>query len=310
MNYIVETKHLTKRYKNDYAVGDVELKIPKGSVYGFLGPNGAGKTTTLRMLLGLIQPTQGEVFLFGQNIKKKRESILSQVGSLIENPSYYGHLNAVENLDIYRTILKAPKSKIREVLDIVGLTGAEKKKVKKYSLGMKQRLGIAIALLGDPKLLILDEPTNGLDPQGIQEIRSLIMKLAREREITVLLSSHLLSEIDQMADYVGIISKGKLIFQDRIELLRNRAKPEIQMNVNKLEQAWKVVMAMGIQSEQKDDVLVIRQTDDKTISHIVEKLVQNGIEIYRIEEIKKSLEDIFLDVVKEDPTHAQDIVNR
>ncbi|MBJ8027850.1 ABC transporter ATP-binding protein [Bacillus cereus group sp. N21] len=305
MNYILKTTGLTKRYRNDYVVHNVDLKIPKGEIYGFLGPNGAGKTTSIRMLLGLIKPTQGKVVIFQQDLAKERLSILSKIGALVENPSYYAHLNAIENLEVYRILRNAPKEKIEEVLQIVGLQHAAKQKVKEYSLGMKQRLGIAIALLGDPQLLILDEPTNGLDPEGIHEIRTLIKQLAKERGITILISSHLLSEIDQMATYVGIIAKGKLIFQDKIETLRRHAQHSISLMTDKSDAAWKIILAKGIPSMQEEQRIILSNVSNETVGEIVKTLVTHKISVFRIEENKKSLEEIFLQLIKEEETHVQ-----
>ncbi|MBO1578628.1 ABC transporter ATP-binding protein [Bacillus sp. XF8] len=305
MNYILKTTGLTKRYRNDYVVHNVDLKIPKGEIYGFLGPNGAGKTTSIRMLLGLIKPTQGKVVIFQQDLAKERLSILSKIGALVENPSYYAHLNAIENLEVYRILRNAPKEKIEEVLQIVGLQHAAKQKVKEYSLGMKQRLGIAIALLGDPQLLILDEPTNGLDPEGIHEIRMLIKQLAKERGITILISSHLLSEIDQMATYVGIIAKGKLIFQDKIEILRQHAQHSITLMTDKPNAAWKLILAKGIPSMQEENQIILSNVSNEIIGEIVKTLVTHNISVFRIEENKKSLEEIFLQLIKEEETHVQ-----
>ncbi|HEK9103566.1 ABC transporter ATP-binding protein [Bacillus pfraonensis] len=305
MTYILKTTGLTKKYRNDYVVHNVDLKIPKGEIYGFLGPNGAGKTTSIRMLLGLIKPTQGNVEIFQQDLAKERLSILSKIGALVENPSYYAHLNAIENLEVYRILRNAPKEKIEEVLQIVGLQHAAKQKVKEYSLGMKQRLGIAIALLGDPQLLILDEPTNGLDPEGIHEIRMLIKQLAKERGITILISSHLLSEIDQMATYVGIIAKGKLIFQDKIGRLRQHAHRSITLMTDKPDSAWKLILSKGIPSIQEEKQIILSNVSNETISNIVKILVTHNISVFRIEENKKSLEEIFLQLIKEEETHVQ-----
>ncbi|MEN1935172.1 ABC transporter ATP-binding protein [Paenibacillus sp. 102] len=305
MNYILKTTGLTKKYRNDYVVHNVDLKIPKGEIYGFLGPNGAGKTTSIRMLLGLIKPTQGNIEIFQQDLAKERLSILSKIGALVENPSYYAHLNAIENLEVYRILRNAPKEKIEEVLQIVGLQHAAKQKVKEYSLGMKQRLGIAIALLGDPQLLILDEPTNGLDPEGIHEIRMLIKQLAKERGITILISSHLLSEIDQMATYVGIIAKGKLIFQDKIGRLRQHAHHSITLMTDKPDAAWKLILAKGIPSLQEEEKIILSNVSNETVGEIVKTLVTHNISVFRIEENKKSLEEIFLQLIKEEETHVQ-----
>ncbi|PEB38989.1 ABC transporter ATP-binding protein [Bacillus pseudomycoides] len=305
MKYIVETNNLTKKYKNSSVVGGVNLKIPEGEIYGFLGPNGAGKTTSIRMLLGLIKATEGNITIFGKDLNKNRLSILSDVGALVENPSYYAHLNAIENLEVYRILRNIPKEKVHAVLKTVGLQNAAHQKVKEYSLGMKQRLGLAIALLGDPRLLILDEPTNGLDPQGIHEMRELIKSLAKERGITILVSSHLLSEIDQMATYVGIISKGRLIFQDKIEILRQHSQNSIKLLVDKPKEAWKIILASGIPSVMEEDKIVISNTNNTIIAKIVKALVANDISVFRIEEEKNSLEDIFLNIVKEEQNDVQ-----
>ncbi|MED4653698.1 ABC transporter ATP-binding protein [Bacillus pseudomycoides] len=305
MKYIVETNNLTKKYKNSSVVSGVNLKIPEGEFYGFLGPNGAGKTTSIRMLLGLIKATEGNITIFGKDLNKNRLSILSDVGALVENPSYYAHLNAIENLEVYRILRNIPKEKVHAVLKTVGLQNAAHQKVKEYSLGMKQRLGLAIALLGDPRLLILDEPTNGLDPQGIHEMRELIKSLAKERGITILVSSHLLSEIDQMATYVGIISKGRLIFQDKIEILRQHSQNSIKLLVDKPKETLKIILASGIPSVMEKDKIVISNTNNTAIAKIVKTLVANDISVFRIEEEKNSLEDIFLNIVKEKENDVQ-----
>ena len=230
-NYIIETKNLTKRFGKFTAVDGVNLQVPQGGIYGFLGPNGAGKSTTIRMILGLVNETKGEIKVFGDSIKRNRIQILKRVGSMVESPSYYGHLTAYENLEITRQILGVEKKEIGRVLEIVKLTDVQNKTVKKFSLGMKQRLGIAQALLGTPELLILDEPTNGLDPSGIIEIRELIKGLPHKYGITVLISSHILSEIELMATHVGIINKGKLLFQGTMDDLRDKQKEEILVAV-------------------------------------------------------------------------------
>lgn len=217
---IIDTMNLTKRTGTQLRVNHVDLHVPEGCVYGFLGPNGAGKTTTLKLLLGLLKPTEGAISFFGERMTdKNRLSILKHTGSLIESPSYYGHLTGLENLQIVAKLKKASAADITNVLQTVRLYEQKDKKVKQYSLGMKQRLGIAMALLGNPRVLILDEPTNGLDPAGIQEIRKFIKDLPVIRQITVIVSSHLLNEIEQMADMVGIISHGELLFQGTLAAL-------------------------------------------------------------------------------------------
>lgn len=218
--YIIETKDLSKKHGTQLRVNNLCLQIPEGCVYGFLGPNGAGKSTTIKLLLGLLKPTNGEIYFFQERMTaKNRLSILQYTGSLIESPSFYGHLTGLENLQIIAKLKKVPASEITKVLHTVRLYEQRDKKVKHYSLGMKQRLGIAMALLGNPRILILDEPTNGLDPAGIQEIRELIKNLPVTHQMTVIVSSHLLSEVEQMADMVGIINHGELVFQGSMAAL-------------------------------------------------------------------------------------------
>ncbi|MFJ7889832.1 ABC transporter ATP-binding protein [Lysinibacillus xylanilyticus] len=294
MEYIVQTEKLSKSFGKEQAVSNINLKIRKGEIYGFLGPNGAGKTTTIRMLLGLMKPSSGTIKIFQKDLKKERINILAKVGSLVENPSYYPHLTAYENLEALRKILGVPKSRIDEVLEIVRLKDAADKKVKGFSLGMKQRLGIAASLLHNPELLILDEPTNGLDPSGIIEIRNLIKRLPEEYGMTIIISSHLLSEIDQMATQVGIVTKGKMIFQDSIEAMRRFAQPKVVIKVSDSEKGWRSLVANGIKAEHKDDLIFFDECSDEKVAHIVQILVQEGVSVYRVEEEKRSLEEIFL----------------
>ncbi len=223
MKEIVRTQGLSKKYGDFYPVKGMDLSVIERTVYGFCGPNGAGKSTTLKMLLGLVRPTAGSIHIFGREVTdKNRLEILRQTGSLIESPSYYGHLSGKENLKILAGLLQVPDENIEEVLRIVRLDRQGKKKVSAYSLGMKQRLGLAAALLNFPKLLILDEPTNGLDPAGIQEMRELIRSLPEKYGMTVIISSHLLSEIDQIVDDIGIIANGKLKYQGSLNRLHEQ----------------------------------------------------------------------------------------
>lgn len=214
---IIETKNLTKSYADFTAVSGINLHIPKGAVYGFLGPNGAGKSTTMKMFLGLTKPSGGSFTIDGKKYPENRVQILKEIGSFIEAPAFYGNLSGEENLEIIRKILGLPKSSVAEALEIVGLTQFKKRLAKKYSLGMKQRLGLASALIGKPPILILDEPTNGLDPVGIHEIRTLIRSLPEKFDCTVLVSSHLLSEIELMADTIGILNHGHLLFEGTLD---------------------------------------------------------------------------------------------
>ena len=226
MEYMITTKKLTKKYKNFVSVNNVSLHIRKGSIYGFLGPNGAGKSTTMKMLLGLTAPTKGSFTIDGRRFPEDRIAILKEVGSFIESPSFYANLTGRENLDIIRRILGLPKDSVDDALELVGLEEFGGRLAKKYSLGMKQRLGLAGALLGRPPVLILDEPTNGLDPSGIHEIRKLIKSLPDLYDCTIMISSHMLSEIELMADDIGILNHGKLLFEGSLEDLRHRTGRE------------------------------------------------------------------------------------
>ena len=224
-NTILEIKNLSKKSGTGYRVKNLSMSIPKSCVYGFLGPNGAGKTTTLKMILGLIKKDAGEIKMFGEDVSAKNLlALLHKTGSLIENPGGYPHLSGLENMQIIAKLKGVNETEIEKALKTVRLYEQKDKKLGAYSLGMKQRLGIAMALLGDPKLLILDEPSNGLDPAGIMEIRNLITSLPKERGMTVLISSHLLNEIEQMADYVGIIHKGQMLYQGKLSELESTGK--------------------------------------------------------------------------------------
>ena len=223
MEYIITTEQLTKKYKNFVSVNNVSLHIRKGSIYGFLGPNGAGKSTTMKMLLGLTAPTKGSFVIDGRHFPEDRIDILKEVGSFIESPSFYANLTGRENLDIIRRILGLPETSVDDALELVGLEEFGGRLAKKYSLGMKQRLGLAVALLGRPPVLILDEPTNGLDPSGIHEIRNLVKSLPDLYDCTIMISSHMLSEIELMADDIGILNHGNLLFEGSLEDLRHSA---------------------------------------------------------------------------------------
>ncbi len=295
MKYIVETKGLSKSYGDKQVVRDVDLKVPKGCVYGFMGPNGAGKSTTLKMLLGLVKAGSGEARIAGKEMNpKNRLEILKETGSLIESPSYYGHLTGRENLEIVRTLKGAPEKEIDQVLKLVRMERQQNKKAREYSLGMKQRLGLAAALIGRPELLILDEPTNGLDPAGIQEIRELICELPKRMGITVLVSSHLLSEMDQMADYVGIINHGQLIFQDKLDVLHEHSKSKLLLQVMNRTVTLKILESRGVEGRVTEEGIMIPGFSDDRTADLVSALAAGGAGLFRVEERQKSLEDIFL----------------
>lgn len=295
---IIETHHLSKKYGSVLRVSDLSLRVPEGCIYGFLGPNGAGKSTTLKMILGLVRPTGGDISVFGMPMSSRRRlRILKQVGSLIESPSYYGHLTGEENLRIVQTMRGVPAQHIQEVLEIVRLADQKNKRVAHYSLGMKQRLGLAAALLGYPKLLILDEPTNGLDPAGIQEMRELIKALPARFGMTVLVSSHLLSEIDQMADHVGIIREGELVFQDSLAALHSRSKHHLALRTNDNARAQALLQERHLHvSDEGDGYLTLPLLSDDTTMALVQLMNAQGVGVLRLEERQKSLEDIFLEL--------------
>ncbi|MEK4248963.1 ABC transporter ATP-binding protein [Paenibacillus sp. FSL W7-1287] len=294
MSIIVQTEQLTKTFQKQQAVDHVDMVIREGEIYGFLGPNGAGKTTTIRMLLGLMKPTSGTVRIFGKELQKSKLDILRQVGSLVENPSYYPHLTAYENLNVVREIVGVSHKRISEVLETVRLTEAAHRKVKGFSLGMKQRLGIAAALLHQPKLLVLDEPTNGLDPSGIIEIRELIKSLPQQYGMTVLISSHLLSEIDQIATAVGVVSRGKLIYQDQMSNLRKLARSTIRIQCSEPGKAVAALKQLELAAAHEQEQLILENCSNRSVADAVSLLVHQGHDIYRVEENKQSLEQIFL----------------
>ena len=294
---IIETHDLCKQYGNTLRVAHLDLDVPEGSIYGFLGPNGAGKSTTLKMILGLVRPTAGNIKVLGKKMDgANRLSILRQVGSLIESPSYYGHLTGEENLRIVQTLRGVPEKNIREVLQIVRLDGQRGKKVAHYSLGMKQRLGLAAALLGYPKLLILDEPTNGLDPAGIQEMRELICDLPERFGMTVVVSSHLLSEIDQMADHVAIIREGELVFQDTLEALHGRSRHHLALRTTNNPVARAILQEKSVSCREEEGYLILPILTDELTAQLTRLLAERRLGVIRLEERQKSLEDIFLEL--------------
>ena len=294
---IVQTRGLCKQYGKVMRVNRLDLQVPEGAIYGFLGPNGAGKSTTLKMILGLVRPTAGSISVFGKEVNgHNRLDMLRQVGSLIESTSYYGHLTGEENLKVVQTLRGVPEKDVYEVLEIVRLEGQRNKKVAHYSLGMKQRLGLAAALLGFPRLLILDEPTNGLDPAGIQEMRELICSLPARFGMTVLVSSHLLSEIDQMADHVGIIREGELVFQDTLETLHRHSRHNLALRTGDNEGALKLLHQNRVPCAQEEDYILLPRLDDPDAAKLIRYLIGHGVDVLRLEERQKSLEDIFLEL--------------
>lgn len=294
-NYAIETVGLNYNFGAQAVVKNLSLQVPQGSIYGFLGPNGAGKTTTIKILLNLLQSPADQVFIFGKEINSNRIESLKRIGSLVEQPAIYGHLTGKENLLNRCILLGIKKSKCAEMLSLVGLTDAADKKAGKYSLGMKQRLGIALALISDPELLLLDEPTNGLDPNGIIEIRNLMIDLTAKHGKTILVSSHLLAEIERIATHVGIINKGELLFQGTIDALQDLSKPAVKIETDNQQKAISLLKNEGIETTHTDELTVsVAYTDKVAMGKINTLLVNNGVSVYSISKERKDLENLFL----------------
>lgn len=300
--YCIETIDLTHKFsENETALNLVNLQVIEGAIYGFLGPNGAGKTTTLKLILGLLKKQHGEISVFGKPFEKYRVETLRNIGSMIESPSIYGHLTAFENLKVLQKVYGCPKERIQEVLELVGLAQTGNKKVNQFSLGMKQRLSIAIALLHSPSLLILDEPTNGLDPNGILEIRELLRNLNQNHGITILVSSHLLSEIEKLVTHIGIINRGKLLFQGTLaELMSKRQQNScIVFETSSDTDASQIISEFSRISRIEPGKIVIPVLEKERIAFINQNLVRSGIDVYQIGKIESDLEKIFFDVISD-----------
>jgi ABC-2 type transport system ATP-binding protein len=296
--YAIETKGLTHHFSpSDRVLNDISLRVPAGSIYGFLGPNGAGKTTTLRLVLGLLSQQQGSIEIFGMSLRRHRMEILRRVGSSIESPSIYAHLTARENLAIWQIIFQCPATRIDEVLRLVGLAHTGSKRASQFSLGMKQRLSIAVALLHDPSLLILDEPTNGLDPHGILEMRDLLLALNRDHGTTILVSSHLLSEIERLVTHVGIINRGTVIFQGPFAELSEKRKAVTIIDTSDNDRALAVVKETGFEVRLEHEKLLVPSLPPPDISRINRLLVQAELDVYQIAPGGNDLEKIFLDLI-------------
>jgi ABC-2 type transport system ATP-binding protein len=295
----VETQGLSKTYGRATAVSDVALQVPSCSVYGFLGPNGAGKTTTIRMLLGLIRPSAGKAMIFGHDVARERNRTAAMIGSMVETPALYDRLTGRENLEVARLLVGAERSEIDRVLEVVELTGAAGKIAKTYSQGMKQRLGLARALLGRPRLLILDEPTNGLDPEGILAFRKLIRALPAEHDVTVLVSSHLLAEVEEMATHIGILDKGRLVMQGDMAELKRRSQRTVLISVLDAVRAAKLLADQGIEAEVRDAETVafeIAASDQPKdiLANLNRYLVEHGCVPFEIRMLRATLEDMYM----------------
>ena len=296
---IIETKNLNYQFnKKEKILKNINLQVPDESVYGFLGPNGAGKTTTLRLLLGLLKAQEGSIQIFGKDLNKNRIEILKNVGSLIEQPSLYGHLTGKENLDVYRHIFALSSSRVAEILALVGLSSAANKKAKSYSLGMKQRLSIGVALLHNPKLLILDEPTNGLDPNGIIEMRELIKKLNTELGVTIIVSSHLLTEIEKVVTHIGIINYGEMLFQGSLEELNKLKNKQASLiiNCNNIDAAMQLPAIIKNKASLQNGKIIIANASNQITAEIITQLVNNNLQVYEASVQGFDLEKIFLQI--------------
>ncbi|MCD8740704.1 ABC transporter ATP-binding protein [Mucilaginibacter roseus] len=297
---VISTQNLTFNFGNQKVVNSLSLQVPQGSIYGFLGPNGAGKTTTIKLLLNLLKTDEGSISVFEKDLKSNRIEILSKIGSLIEQPAIYLHLTGRENLVNRAGLLQLSIRRVDEMLELVQLKQAANKKAGQYSLGMKQRLGIALALLSDPELLILDEPTNGLDPNGIIEIRELLINLTRQHGKTVFISSHLLSEIERMATHVGIINNGTMLFQGSIAELEALNQALLLIEVDNTVDAANLLKRHQYEVAQVTETLVGLPYHSKQQSGEVNTLlVNNGFRVYSIGKQQQDLETLFLSITKQ-----------
>lgn len=308
MRYALEIETLTKSYKKFKAVDNLSLNVPEGKIYGFLGRNGAGKTTTIRMIMGLIKPDSGSIRVFEQDIRQNRLWGTKNIGSIVETPGFYENLSAVENLDITATLFKVKKARIAEVLDIVELSGCETKKVGEFSLGMKQRLGIANALIHSPRILILDEPTNGLDPEGIRDMRDFLRNLSEKYSTTIMISSHILNEVEQIADYVGIIDRGRLIEEMDIQTIKEGNQSYLLLEVDDEKKTAAIIKELGYQYLSEQDCIRVFCSKDCN-SILNRKLVDAHVNVYSLSSISQSLEERFLSVVSDNIPERKESCN-
>lgn len=300
MNYIIQTSNLDFRYsKNKEILKNLSINVPKGSIYGFLGPNGAGKSTTMRLLTGIIPDDNNSVLLFNKPIQQQLPTVFEKVGALVESPALYLHLSGYDNLKYIALLRQIPLSRIEEVLELVELTAHKKQKAKQYSLGMKQRLAIAMALLSEPELLFLDEPVNGLDPNGIVEIRKLLVKINKEKGVTIFISSHLLSEIEKMCTHIGIIAKGVLKYEGTMENLSKKfdtCKIQITLDDTAI---WKDKLSLKHENVVVDESnkITLNLKNTAEIPNFIKHIVQDGAQIYELK-ILEGLEEWFMNLTE------------
>lgn len=296
MEPIIHATNLQKSFLFQKVVDNLSLSIPEGSLYGFLGPNGAGKTTTMRMLIGLLKPDEGEILFKGKRVSDWKESLFEHVGCFIDSPNYYPNLSAYENLAYVQKLIGQPMSEVERVLKVTGIYYAKDKKVKNYSLGMKQRLGLAFALLNDPEVLILDEPTNGLDPEGVHEVRNLLIELCKNEGKTVFVSSHNLAEIEMMAEYISLINKGELVYEGKLEAVLSSG--EFRLKVDQKEETKKILNTAKVSWQLEENGQFKLQVSEDQIPAINRMLVQNDVNVYELAGRKQTLEEIFLNLTR------------
>ena len=292
----IQTRGLTRRFGGQHGVKELALEVPAGSVYGFLGPNGAGKTTTIRLLLALLREEAGEIRIFGERLSWQQRGPLREVGSMVETPSLYPHLSGRDNLEVTRQLVGGAPARIEQALETVGLSADASRRVREYSLGMRQRLGIALALMRQPRLLVLDEPTNGLDPAGIVELRTLLQGLARTQGITVFLSSHLLAEVEQIASHVGVLHQGQLLFQGTQEALRRQHADPLTIRCGDARAVCASLAALGEQPTLLDEDTIDLPTPRLADHEINRCLVQRGHAIHAFGRRPHSLETLFFEL--------------
>lgn len=297
---ILEIKNVSKYFGKTKVVDNLSFDVKKGEILGFLGPNGAGKTTTIKMILGMLSIDEGSISINGFDVKKSFEKAMENIGGIVENPDLYGYMSAVDNLKLYAKIRKVNYSEVYRVLELVNLSKSMNVKVSKYSLGMKQRAGLALSLLHSPKILILDEPTNGLDPVGIKDLRDILKKLTKEHGMSVLVSSHILSEMELMCDRVVVINNGKFVKEQNLnddEVAQNSAV-EYEIKVKQIEDAVNIIKEHEKEVKTIEDKIVVKIKKDE-ISELIKTLVMKNIDILSVYEVEKTLENIFFDVTKE-----------
>lgn len=294
--YCLTTKDLSHHFGPDPVLKNLNLRVPTGAIYGFLGPNGAGKTTTLRLLLGLLIRQRGAISMFGLPFDQNRLAILRRVGSLIESPSLYDHLTARENLAVWQTIFRTPAARLNEVLDLVGLAHTGRKRVSQFSLGMKQRLSLAVALLHSPDLLILDEPTNGLDPAGIVDMRALLLRLNEEHGTTIVISSHLLAEIDKLVTHAGIINHGEMVFEGPMAELKSKQDQvsSVTVRTSANDRAANVATALGLVATLEPDAMHLPPMSRNQVAQLTRRLVESDLDVYEVGVARHDLEAIFM----------------